>query len=135
MYKNKKIIVITGRTASGKTYLTNLLHKNTDVFGINLDETIATLMPYKKRMAIFKKRGKKELEERIYPIVKKTVLAFIEIERYDTFIIEGVNADILFADILDIKINCTAPYEVRKKRALKRGNSLKQFKFYESLND
>jgi dephospho-CoA kinase len=133
MFKNKKIIGIIGKIASGKSFLLKILNDNTDILCIDCDIQVKKIFNKNKRIKFIEKYGLEKFQKTNYPIIKKYILNIIKTSNSKTIAIEGINIKYVFDDIIDVYIEMKAPYKIRKKRALKRGDTLTKFNFFNSI--
>jgi len=133
MYCEKSIIVISGLIASGKSYLLDILRKNTNTLCIDCDKEVRKIMSLKERKRIIKEKGLKYLEDKIYPILRNNILTEVTKTKFNIVAIEGIKAKELFKDIVDAELVCKAPEIVRKRRSLGRGDSLEKFNYFNKL--
>ena len=135
MYNNKKIIGIVGKIGSGKSYLLNILKENTKVNCIDCDEIVRDLMPKEQREAIIKSHGIKYLEQILFKDIRDIVEVGLSYDWHDVIAIEGIKTKELFDDIIDVYIEFDVPYEIRKQRALSRGDSEEKFEYLNKLQE
>ena len=133
MYRGKKIIILSGKIGSGKSYLLNILKENTKTLCIDCDKEINKIMPKKDRQEILKHAGLAYLEGILYPILRNKVLDDIEKTSYYVAAIEGIKAKQAFHDIMDIEIVFDVKESIRRKRTLGRGDSLKKFNYFNKI--
>ena len=133
MYSNKKIIILTGKIGSGKSYLLNILKENTDTLCIDCDKEVEKIMTLKERKRLLKLKGIEYLQNKIYCILRNNILTDIYLTDYKVVAIEGINAFGLFSDITDVVIRFNVPEKIRKQRVLKRGDGLKKFNYFNQL--
>lgn len=129
---NKKIIGIIGPPASGKSELLKFLNQNTNTYVINLDKKTKKINKI-IRKNILNTRGVGALEIFVLSRLKNSIYNEIKKCSETVIIIEGPKLKKYFKKIIDIFIEFDVPYKTREKRALKRGNTLEQFKFYNDL--
>ena len=133
MYNHKKIIVLTGKIGSGKSFLLSILRDNTATLCIDCDEVVAKLMPLAKREAIIEKQGLRALEETLYPAILATILKAIDKTKHDLVCVEGIKAKQLLGGYIDLEIKFNTPEKIRKARSLMRGDSLEKFNRFNKI--
>jgi len=133
VYYNKKIIILSGKIGSGKSYLLNILKENTDTLCFDCDKMIKNGWPKEERLQIIEKFGIAYLEKLIYPDLKLFILNTIKYSKHKAVAIEGIKAKQLFKDIMDVEIVFDVPESIRRKRVLERGDSIKKFNYFNKL--
>lgn len=133
MYHNKKIIILSGKIGSGKSYVLNIFKENTKTLCIDCDKVVKKLMPKKTRLWYIKTYGLDFLERFLLPKIRKYILKEITKTKYKVVVIEGIKAKLLFPTFIDVEIVFDVPEKVRKQRVLARGDSLEKFKYFNKL--
>lgn len=142
MYKEKIIYNFTGKTCSGKSFISSLLDKK-EVEIINLDELYSNFLnkTFNKKqkdenLEILKKHKKKGfdiVEKKSLEIIKNKILNIIENSNKKIILIDGIQAKKYFNNIIDVYVVFNAKLKIRKQFSKNKNWTSEKFNFINSL--